>query len=589
MSFAISRPNRKYAVVLLGVLVVVILALVFFGRRGYDERLLRCDSLVNSDPAAGAEMFFALVDSGYTPSCSGDRALCALVEAKSCIKNRLEYNGDSLLAVAAEYFNRQNDRIHFAESKLYLGRSHYNSSRYRAALLCGLTAVDAAKSIPDSLTTARAYDLIADVYSSLYNHGNELVLRKKASDLYKTIHPFSYQCSVIEVAGAMFKNGLYDDAIQRLDSLFKEVDVDSSLMGSVYAAYAFPYFYRGDIAEAKRLLMRQIDLEGADALIPDQREILVEIYLNEEKLDSAELWIPENVVGTEDSLVVLSMKSSLYKHKKDYQQALDAYENVFRLENGIMNSMLKNEAVNANADYYSEVSKNNALRAKEANLRAIIIGLTGLILIVLIPGILIFYARKKSMEKEALIGALQNEMNALERIAVEKEREAEKIFEIHKTEALEVEKELEQSKNEIERLNSLSHRMFSEHFSVLNRLCREYYSKRDSQKMRLLIIKDIEAEIESMKSDESKAKLISLLNDSKDGIMDKLKSDFPTLKSGDFDFLMWVFAGFSSHAICIFCSITPTNFYSKRRRLRERIEQSQSINRQLFMLAFDRS
>ena len=542
MSFAISRPIRKYAVVLLGVLVVVILALVFFGRRGYDERLLRCDSLVNSDPAAGAEMFFALTDSGYTPSGSGDRALCALVEAKSCIKNRLEYNGDSLLAVAAEYFDRQNDHIHYAESKLYQGRCHYNSSRYRDALLCGLTAVDAAKSIPDSLTTARAYDLIADIYSGLYNYENELVYRKKASCIYKTVHPFNYQCSVIEVANAMFKNGLYDDAIQRLDSLFKEVDVDSSLMGSVYAAYAFPYFYKGEISEAKRLLMRQIDLEGTEVLIPDQREILVEIYLNEEKIDSAEHWIPENVVGTEDSLVVLSMKSSLYKHKKDYRQALDVYEDVFRLENYIMNSMLKNEASNANADYYSKLSENNEVRAKKANLRTIIIALSGLILIILIPGLLILHAKKKSLEQEALIGILQNEMNTLERVAIQKDREAEKNLEIHRNEVLGVEKELEYSRNEIARLNALSHRLFSDQFSVLNRLCREYYSKKDSQKMRLLIIKDIEAEIERMKSDESKAKLISLLNDSKDGIMDKLKSDFPTLKSGDFDVgFRWLF------------------------------------------------
>lgn len=47
--------------------------------------------------------------------------------------------------------------------------------------------------------------------------------------------------------------------------------------------------------------------------------------------------------------------------------------------------------------------------------------------------------------------------------------------------------------------------------------------------------------------------------------------------------LILIFAGLSVNAICVICDIERGNYYIKRQRLRDRIQQSDSVYCELFL------
>lgn len=580
MSFAISRSIRKYAVVLLGVLVVVIPALVFFGRRGYDERLLRCDSLVNSDPAAGAEMFFALVDSGYTPSCSGDRALCALVEAKSCIKNRLEYNGDSLLAVAAEYFNRQNDRIHFAESKLYQGRSHYNSSRYRDALLCGLTAVDAAKSIPDSLTTARAYDLIADVYGRTHFHIEEYRYRSQAADYFKGTNEINHLYAILAIAQSYFSMGDYVQSIAILDSICSEIGKSDDYLKILHRSiYSYPFFYQGDLSKAKDVILSLKTLDSEYVYDSEEREKLVEIYVKENNLDSAYYYMPSDTSTLEDRVASLSSKVKIALFEKDYESAVGLQDSMFWIANQIMEDILHQNFNEVQSDYQKAKLSKEKEHARSLKKRSLFtIGLSILVIITLLGGGYL-YIRKRNTKSDARMEELSCEIRRFE---VEFNQNKYNLLKSHQLLAT-AQGNIEKKELEMKNLKSFTTSLLEDHFKTLDSLCKEYAEKKDSPALRNSIVKDVEAEIHKMTTAKSKNELEKLLNQGKNNIMFNLQEEFPSLSKSDIEFLLWNFAGFSAKTICFFCGMTSTNYYTKRRRLREKFAASNAPHKDLYI------
>lgn len=66
-------------------------------------------------------------------------------------------------------------------------------------------------------------------------------------------------------------------------------------------------------------------------------------------------------------------------------------------------------------------------------------------------------------------------------------------------------------------------------------------------------------------------------------IAEKLKTTVKGLKYADYKMLILIFAGLSVNAICVICDIERGNYYIKRQRLRDRIQQSDSVYCELFL------
>ncbi len=134
-------------------------------------------------------------------------------------------------------------------------------------------------------------------------------------------------------------------------------------------------------------------------------------------------------------------------------------------------------------------------------------------------------------------------------------------------------KELEQKVNEL----------YGRRLDTLNMLCNQYFDKNDTDKMKLLLFKDVENHILGLRDRKSINELEEIVNTYQDGIIRKLREQLPELSRKDLDFLTYLYAGFSPRAVCIFTDIKIKNFYNRRSRLKERIMASEATDRDLFV------
>ncbi len=67
-------------------------------------------------------------------------------------------------------------------------------------------------------------------------------------------------------------------------------------------------------------------------------------------------------------------------------------------------------------------------------------------------------------------------------------------------------------------------------------------------------------------------------------IIKKLREQCSFLKEEDIVFITLIYAGLSPRAVCFFTDIKLKNFYTKKRRLVERIDNSRCENKDVFIM-----
>lgn len=126
--------------------------------------------------------------------------------------------------------------------------------------------------------------------------------------------------------------------------------------------------------------------------------------------------------------------------------------------------------------------------------------------------------------------------------------------------------------------------LYTDRWDVFNRLCNEYFNKKDAQSedVRLSVYKELERQIDDMRSSKSLAELEKLVDTYNDGIMQQIRTQIPELTRKDITFLIYLYSGFSPRAICLFTDIKIKNFYNRRARLRDKILASGSADCEKF-------
>ena len=126
--------------------------------------------------------------------------------------------------------------------------------------------------------------------------------------------------------------------------------------------------------------------------------------------------------------------------------------------------------------------------------------------------------------------------------------------------------------------------LYAERWNVFNRLCNEYFDKKDSESdtVRLSIYKEVERQINDMRSTKSLAELEKLVDSYNNNLIQRLRTQIPTLTKNDITFLIYLYSGFSPRAICLFTDIKIKYFYNRKTRLKDKILESGAEDREEF-------
>ncbi|MDE5836832.1 MAG: hypothetical protein K2H50_07480 [Paramuribaculum sp.] len=126
--------------------------------------------------------------------------------------------------------------------------------------------------------------------------------------------------------------------------------------------------------------------------------------------------------------------------------------------------------------------------------------------------------------------------------------------------------------------------LYSGRWEGFNRLCDEYFNKKDAEtdSVRISVHKELERQITELRSTKSLVELEELVNTYNNGIITRIRTQMPQLSNKDVAFLTYLYAGFSPKAICLFTDSKIKNFYNRRTRLRDKILESDAPDREEF-------
>ena len=121
-------------------------------------------------------------------------------------------------------------------------------------------------------------------------------------------------------------------------------------------------------------------------------------------------------------------------------------------------------------------------------------------------------------------------------------------------------------------------------FQALERLCEQYYIYEGTGNLQPRILKEVKSIVEGLRSDKKVRKdLEDMLDKTNDGVMTKLRSEFPAWKEEDFQLYGFTAAGFSSTTISALMEKEKNVIYNRVWRLKGRISNSGSEYKDFFL------
>ncbi|MCM1518776.1 MAG: hypothetical protein NC117_09060 [Pseudoflavonifractor sp.] len=537
---------------------------------GVDGILTEVESCMDTAPDSALRLLESIDRDGVGDGAVGARY--ALLYSQALDKNYVDVRDDSLITIAVRYYQAWGDKRHTMLSCYYRARILYNSADYTHAIYSILESEQLARQLNDTYYQARTNEVLADIYASTYNLPQEIKYRSIASSLYKNIgYKDNYLYSMVALSRAYANNDSYDKALNLLDSLNTDIrdTRDSVLIASLIKSYILVYLYRGDdrLGDYDRAKLEYDELQKYHEYYKYNNydySNLANIYIEKGYLDSAQYTINRAMDNRVDMYNDVSVKHSQYllaKNNGDFVIALRLHEELFEKTDSFVRTILEQTAATAHKDFYKRESDMALLKAQNLKIYLIFCGIIAVIVLVSLYVIYREKLKRKNMEIDNIMNEIQTRRQNIELLS----------------------SEIDNQKMQSAQLSRLVKELFSDKFTTINQLCDEYFEKKDSDKIKYTIYSKVKSEILKLSNPDEIKKLEKAVNDCKDNIALKLRSQFPDMKEADLTFLILVFSGLSQRAICLIMDIKLGNYYNKRQRLRCKIIESTAKDKYIFL------
>lgn len=125
--------------------------------------------------------------------------------------------------------------------------------------------------------------------------------------------------------------------------------------------------------------------------------------------------------------------------------------------------------------------------------------------------------------------------------------------------------------------------MFKAQYKALNDLCAAYLSPVRKDRKEIVYEEAMRHVAAIVNDKESQSRFMRSVNESLDGILDKLRKDLPDNKEQDFRFLTYVIVGFDAKTISSLTGYSVGTVYTKKNRLKSEISALNSPYRDYYL------
>ncbi len=532
---------------------------------------------------------------------------------------QLTAGDSSLIDIAVDYYDKKDLADEAARAYFYKADITYYAGDYAGAMRNVLRSLEWNEKANNQRFEAKAYDLISNIYMSVFNYSQGVAYGRKAACIFADLGRKENELySLMSVADAYgFDDFMQDKAVELLDSLSENFsDADSTALGGLHYRYRYPLYLLGRYHEAYNHYRKALSYWKGEDLF-DNKPFVADMFTSVGMYDSAAYYLEQERLINPDydnDLNYHSALCALADSLGDVALYNKEVRRVSELERENVRFAMRDEVSLIERDFEHDRAEREHLRKERNKLIFIFAGIftvvVGLLLIVIMRKnhrLKVVELQQKEaatrqqnevlQQKEAATrqenkelqkkeAATRQENEQLQQKEAETRQENEKLHE-REAETMKAMDELQTrlqgvmlESEAIKKLNANAKDIsVVQPLLALDALYNEFFTMMDmgksvGERRYLQIIDRFNKEIEKMRAPSYIKRLQKHLDPRNDGIFTHLRGRRKQPNEEDMKMLTYLVAGFSMRTVCLFCGLKEYNNYARKKRLMDRLKQT---------------
>lgn len=498
------------------------------------------------------------------------RAKFSLLYSTALNKNYIDTTDLSIIQPAVDFYSKHGTPDEKMKAYFYHGCFHANRGEDDRAMHDYQLALEDSSKVSDNHYKELVNSAISDIFSRNNNPEQELAYAKDALH-YGRLAQDSIGVWAItgHLASSYASCRRWGDSERTYNEFFEMPVYDSTSFGNRCVSYAKdllrfpePNQYRSieTINEVVKSYPASMTIEGY-CIYAYAYQMLGEDSIADDILRQLE------GLNKQQDLVKL-WRYRIRRDQGQYKQALQDLEESVLVQDSIVLSSLSQSLIRTQRDY---MQAETILLKKEHDLDKQHMAFLVLSSIIALGILALLYYQKKT--------ALSKRTEELANLHFESQQMLElQNIQTAATNALLAEKDAT-----LLQLRKQFASLYKAQYRTLNDLCSAYLSPIKKDRKDVLYDEAMRQLDVIINDSESQNKFMSMVNESLDNIMDKLRRDLPGHKELDFRFLMYIIAGFDATTISNLTGYSVGTVYTKKNRLKGEISNLSSKYRDFYL------
>ncbi len=393
---------------------LIVLSLVYLLVSCQHKQLSGAEYLINKAEALmGTKPDSAL---SLLQQVSPAEALNGELQARYCLlmmqakdKNNLYILSDSLISIAIDYYQQNNDSLRKAQALYYQGRVFEERKEDDRAINCFLQSLNALGKIENNNLSGLIHSHLGNLYLNGKLYKDALTAHQKACHYAKNDKDtVGLALSLRDIGFTYMLNEQSDSMLHYYDKALETVQQTQNRKTAAIILSEMGYIYtqQNKHEQAIQFVRKSLELEPDTADYYPSYLTLGYIYYNLKQYNRAEYWLQKSISGPrydtkqEAYKLLYLQEKSLANHK----EALAHLEQYNRYHDAIEAQIREENILEIQQKYESEQLKNIAQKAENRTLKNQIFSLTVITILILLIGILwrVYQYTKKKNERELI-------------------------------------------------------------------------------------------------------------------------------------------------------------------------------------------
>ena len=453
----------------------------------------------------------------------------------------------------ASWFETKGSEDEAARALFFLGRTQFNQGSYSSAIVSYTQALDHSTKTEDRKTEARICSDMARTFASSGNTTDQIIYLGRAAEAFKDAGMDNEcQLSLLEIGRVQANLGKDEAAEEIFKSVLAESHEKGDTLLEVRCLEAYADLCVSSASPDPMLAIDLLSRASDDLRFPltcsDKGILAYSFSLLGEK-ENARRWLSEAssmAESDEEAAMVKFRDYQISSREGSTATALASLEKVLEYENKSQALSLETAVEASQREYIQSQKEAQSEKLRAARLKLWVLALGAVLLIAAAAVVLAYYRNEEKKKIEA------------------EKAEREKYMSI-----------AEDLKSKLAR---------SINYDALERLCEQYYIYEGTDNLKPKILKEVKSIVEGLRSDRKTQKdLEKMLDDRMDGVIRKLRLEFPSWKEDSILLYCFAAAGFSSTTISTLMEKDKSVIYNRIWRLKGRISSSESPLKDFFL------